>query len=66
MDYKNLFIKYLCHIGEAEGIDYVTSVNISPARMGPLEFSDDEKKTLENEIFVEARNLYNKENPSIG
>lgn len=57
VDYKYLFEKYLCHIGVAEGIDYVCNTDISPAKMGDMEFSEEEKKILES-VFSDAQLLY--------
>lgn len=56
-DYKRLLIKYVVHVGSAEGIDFATSVNLSPAGMGDQSFTDEEKAILESQIFAEARRI---------
>lgn len=51
MDYRTLLIKYVSHVAAAEGEGFALNVNLSPAEMGTLEFTDEEVYELENEIF---------------
>lgn len=51
MDYRALLVKYIAHVATAEGETFALDVNLSPAGMGLLEFTDDEVRELENEIF---------------
>jgi len=57
-DYKELLVKYCCHICASEGEEFAFDVDLSPCAMGSLEFSDHEKHILNTEIFTEARTRY--------
>lgn len=51
----DLLIKYICHVAIAEGVNFALDVNLCPAGMGDLEFTEDEKKVLADEIFPRVR-----------
>lgn len=55
IDYEDLLVTYICHIAVAEGESFALDVNLSPAGMGELGFTDEEKRVLEEEIFPEVR-----------
>lgn len=54
---NSLLMKYIMHVSVAEGVDFATNVNLSPAGMGEFEFTDEEKDTLTKEYFPEVRRL---------
>jgi hypothetical protein len=58
MDYRQLLIKYICHVGASESMFWATSMDISPAGMGNLEFNDEEKRCLLDDIFPLARKRF--------
>ena len=57
MDYKELLVKYISHVSEAEGSSFATDVNLSPCGVGVMEFTREEKDCLEKEIFPKVRLL---------
>lgn len=61
MDYRTLLIKYASHVATAEGEGFALDVNLSPARMGTLEFTDEEAYELENEIFPVVKKRLNED-----
>lgn len=55
IDYEDLLITYICHVAVAEGESFALNVNLSPADMRELDFTADEKRVLEEEIFPQVR-----------
>lgn len=54
IDYRELLIKYVAHVAAAEGISFATDTNLAPCKMLSMEFTDDEKKILTDDIFPDA------------
>lgn len=55
MDAKALLIKYVCHVAVAEGVSFATDLNLSPAEMKDMEFTDEEERFLKEEVFPVVR-----------
>lgn len=58
--YRQLLIKYVAHVGAAEGIDFATSTNIAPCNMLSMEFTEEEKRELQIAIYPQAKAWDNK------
>ncbi len=46
-----LLLKYIAHVAVAEGINFATDINLSPADMGDLHFTEEEVQQLQKEFF---------------
>ena len=57
MDYKQLLIKYINHVGCQEGITFINRTTEDDARFLGKEFSEEEKKELVN-LDKAARDYY--------
>jgi len=60
-NYRDLLVKYCAHLAMAEGIDFATDANLSPASMMSMAFSEEDRAVLEEDIFPDVREFY--ENP---